>query len=109
MILCVRPTASVSLITKAAVRAATATLDEEGTRALRVRKISESLFFKNILCQLCSDSVVAILSRLQEVAFSSSNPWVLLLLICHDFSFHLSSFSVISKVSQIPWPLSHDL
>lgn len=66
-------------------------------------------FFKNILCQLCSDSVVAILSRLQEVAFSSSNPWVLLLLICHDFSFHLSSFSVISEVSQIPWPLSHDL
>lgn len=46
MILCVHPTASVSLITKAAVRAATATLDEEGTRALRVRKISESLFFK---------------------------------------------------------------
>lgn len=66
-------------------------------------------FLKNILCQLCSDSVVAILSRLQEVALSSSNPWVLLLLICHDFSFHLSSFSVISEVSQIPWPLSHDL
>lgn len=46
MILCARPTASVSLITKAVVRAATATLDEEGTRALRVRKISESLFLK---------------------------------------------------------------